>query len=141
MKKYEHILVAVDFSDASEHVLADALDIAKQFSASVSLIHVVEPIPSYGLMAIPEIQGQLEQNAHEELKLIAEKYSLPADSLHVMMGSVKSEILRVADEIGADLVIVGSHSSHGLQHLLGSTASAICHSANIDVMVLRWCPE
>jgi len=53
------------------------------------------------------------------------------------MGSPKTEIIRVAQENGVDLIVVGSHGRHGLALLLGSTANGVLHYAPCDVLAVR----
>ncbi|MEW8014407.1 MAG: universal stress protein, partial [Candidatus Sedimenticola endophacoides] len=55
----------------------------------------------------------------------------------VEVGVPKREIVRVAQEHGADLIVLGSHGRHGLQLLLGSTASGVLHLAGCDVLAVR----
>ncbi len=49
----------------------------------------------------------------------------------------EAEIHRVAEELGADLIVVGSHGRHGLALLLGSTANGVLHGATTDVLAVR----
>jgi universal stress protein A len=55
----------------------------------------------------------------------------------VEIGPTKTKILKTAEEVGADLIICGSHGRHGLSLLLGSTANAILHGAKCDVLTVR----
>jgi universal stress protein A len=56
---------------------------------------------------------------------------------HVAQGSTKNEITRLALELQADLIVMGSHGRHGLALLLGSTANAVLHAAPCDVLAIR----
>ena len=53
------------------------------------------------------------------------------------MGPTKSQIQEIAESIGIDLIICGSHGRHGLSLLLGSTANAVLHHATCDVLAIR----
>jgi len=55
----------------------------------------------------------------------------------VEIGVPKREIVRIAGEQGADLIVIGSHGRHGLQLLLGSTANGVLHLAKCDVLAVR----
>ena len=55
----------------------------------------------------------------------------------IEFGSTKNEVLRVAEEHKVDLIVTGSHGKHGLALLLGSTANAILHGADCDVLIVR----
>jgi universal stress protein A len=54
-----------------------------------------------------------------------------------VVGRPETEIHHVAEEIGADLVVVGSHGRHGLSLLMGSTANGVLHGAKCDVLAVR----
>ena len=53
------------------------------------------------------------------------------------MGRPETEIHNTADEIGADLIVVGSHGRHGLALIFGSTANGVLHGAACDVLAVR----
>jgi universal stress protein A len=55
----------------------------------------------------------------------------------VVQGNTRREILRVAEENGVDLIVLGSHGRQGIQLLLGSTANAVLHGAPCDVLAVR----
>jgi universal stress protein A len=55
----------------------------------------------------------------------------------VEIGTPKREIVRVAAEQKAELIVLGSHGRHGLQLLLGSTANGVLHQATCDVLAVR----
>ncbi len=104
------------------------------------LVHVVEPIPAYaypGFAGFAEVEVSIREQAEKELAVLAKK--LGVDSAHCMIefGSTKNEILRVAKEKKIDLIVTGSHGKHGLALLLGSTANAILHGAECDVLIVR----
>lgn len=137
--KYNHILIATDLLEGSEKVLKRAYEIAQEFKSKLSIIHVVEPLPGYGyaFIAPAEIETQLMDEAKKQLIETAKKYSIPAENTYVVLGPTKAEILEVAQTNGVDLIVVGTHTRHGLGHLLGSTANAVIHSAECDVLTVR----
>ena len=67
----------------------------------------------------------------------AEKLNVPADQQIVKVGPAKQIILDEAKKHDTDLVIVGSHGRHGVRLLLGSTANAVLHGAECDVLAVR----
>ncbi|PKM41993.1 MAG: universal stress protein [Gammaproteobacteria bacterium HGW-Gammaproteobacteria-1] len=142
MDTYNHILLAVDFSGATETLLQRTVALRQFCGADLSLVHVIEPMvvdPSYDVF--PAIPLGLEQEAagkaQRELIRLGDRLAVPADHCHVMLGSTKSEILRCAKDCMADLIIVGSHGRHGVALLLGSTANAVLHGAPCDVLAVR----
>lgn len=62
---------------------------------------------------------------------------MPADRVSVRIGVPKFEITAMANEIGADLIVLGSHGRHGWRLILGSTANGVLHLAEADVLAVR----
>jgi universal stress protein A len=141
MSIYNHILVAVDLTDESSAVLNKAITIGTLFQSRISLVHVLEPLGyAYGgdiPMDLTEVQKQLEQHARDRLAELGSRSQLNTDNLHVTIGRPESEIHRIASEVDADLIVVGSHGRHGLGLLLGSTANGVLHGAKRDVLAIR----
>ena len=143
MSTYQHVLVAVDFSDEALQVGDKAKAIAERFGADLSLIHVVEEVnisAGYELMPLlPELPDEsLLNEARESLSRLANRLALQdAHQLTISAVSTKEGILRTAQEQKVDLIIVGSHGRHGLALLLGSTANAVLHGSPCDVLAIR----
>lgn len=143
MTKYQHILLAVDFFEQDEVVIARATDLASVYRAKLSLIHVVDTMPivdaGYGgdMPYSVDLGNELLAIAKTKLIGLAEKMVIPEDCLWLETGSAKLEIVRVAEEQQVDLIIVGSHGRHGLALLLGSTANSVLHHALCDVLAVR----
>jgi universal stress protein A len=136
------ILIAVDLGEVSSDVCARGADVARHYQADVTLLHVVEPIivdPVYDLMpAIPvELEERHLEHAKLELTQLGGHFGINAAQCRIEMGSTKAEIVRLAQAIGADLIVVGSHSRRGVARLLGSTAAAVLHAAPCDVLAVR----
>jgi universal stress protein A len=143
MKAYQHVLLAVDYSEQGVYVAEKARSLAYRYQAKLSMIHVLDNIPmpdtNYGTV-IP-----LDQDSSDEL-LEAEKAKLMqlGDRLKVdranrwmLWGVPKQEIIHIAEQEQVDLIVVGSHGRHGLALLLGSTANSVLHYAKCDVMAIR----
>lgn len=56
---------------------------------------------------------------------------------HLVTGSTKHEVLHLAKELNVDLIVTGSHGKHGVALFLGSTATAILHGAECDVLIVK----
>jgi universal stress protein A len=143
MENYKHILLAVDFFEHCEAVANRAKDLANKYQAKLSIIHVVDSMPitdaGYGA-DIPfnlDLTAELMAGAKNRLAKLAEKLGVTEDRLWLEMGSPKTEIIRVAEENNADLIVIGSHGRHGLALLLGSTANGVLHHASCDVLAVR----
>lgn len=141
MSNYTHILVAIDLSDESAQVLSRAAALASANQAALNLVHVVEPLTfAYGgdiPVDLSEIQQQLQTQATEQLARLAAPYNIPAENQSILIGQPVAEIHELADNLGADLIVLGSHGRKGLALLLGSTANGVLHGAKRDVLAVR----
>jgi len=136
---YKHILFATDLSEETDYLLSKVKSMRTYTNARLSLIHVVEPMPgySYAYLGIEDIEGQLIEESRTALAKLGEQLSVDKKDQWVEVGPTKSKVHEIAQQIGADLIIVGSHGRHGLSLLLGSTANAVLHGAKCDVLVVR----
>lgn len=141
MSNYKHILVSIDLSDESQQVVDRAAALASANNATLSVVHIVEPLTfAYGgdiPVDLSEIQEQLHTQATEQLAKLSAPISIPESSRHVLIGQPVAEIHDLADNINADLIVVGSHGRKGLALLLGSTANGVLHGAKCDVLAVR----
>jgi universal stress protein A len=141
MTKYNKVLMAVDLSDDSDTVAERARAISDNNGAELHVIHVIEPLSfAYGgdiPMDFSGIQDEIHQQATQQLKRFAEKHGIGEDNRHVVLGQPEVEIHSLAEEINADLIVVGSHGRYGLALLMGSTANGVLHGATCDVLAVR----
>lgn len=124
--RYEHVLVAVNLEAESTQVMEHALRIANASGATVSVCHV------YSSFAI-----KAQAKDRRELQALGSKYGVNSDALHTMAGTTANGIHDLANTIGADLIVVGTHGKHGLQLIKGSTANAVLHGAQCDALTVR----
>lgn len=136
---YKHILFATDLTEDTEYLVSKVRSIRDYTGAKLSLIHVVEPLPgySYAYLGIEDIEGQLIIEAKQAIDKLGESLNVNKEDQFVEVGPTKTKILKIVDDINADLIICGSHGRHGLSLLLGSTANAILHGAKCDVLTVR----
>lgn len=143
MKGYRHILLAADFSDSGPIVAERTLELARHYQSRLTLLHVVESFPivdsTYGPIMPFEIDltEQMVSVAKTRIAALGEELDVPEEQRLVEVGSAKVEIVRIAEELGVDLIVLGSHGRHGVGLLLGSTASSVIHHANCDVLAVR----
>ncbi len=137
---YKHILFATDITDETNFLFRKVKEMRDCTNAKLSIVHVVEPIYAYSDMfyLAEDIEGKLMEEARKKLEKIAESVADKSAEQIIKVGSTKKIILEVAKNIGADLIICGSHGRHGLSLLLGSTANEISHGANCDVLTIRF---
>jgi universal stress protein A len=136
---YKHILFATDLSDDTEYLIEKVRAVQSMTGAQLSLVHVVEPLPgySYAYLGIEDIEGQLIEEARQTIAKLSDKLNVGKNDQFVEVGPTKTKILKIADDVKADLIICGSHGRHGLSLLLGSTANAILHGEKCDVLTVR----
>ena len=141
MANYQKILVAIDLSEESAAVVQRARAIADGHSAELHLIHVIEPLSfAYGgdiPMDFSGIQDEIHQQATAQLNQFAENNQIDDSHRHILLGKPEVEIHASSEELGVDLIVVGSHGRHGLGLLMGSTANGVLHGAKVDVLAVR----
>ncbi len=140
MSGYRHILVAVDLTDQSEAVVRRAQQIAEA-DARISLLHVVEYVPvepmGEALLPAVDVEEELVSGGRKRLEELAEKTGLATAEQRNENGHIKTEVLRVAEEIGADLIVLGCRERHGVGVMLNLTEDTVLHSAPCDVLAVR----
>lgn len=143
---FRRLLVATDLHPGCEHTLEIACALAEASGAKLSVVHAIENLPGPGLhpyLVVPELaelRGKLEQDAHERLAR-----AFPSDvrerveiETRVVAGSARREVLRLAGELAADLVVLGTHAHGPLGHLLfGSTCEQVVRAAPCPVLAVR----
>jgi universal stress protein A len=141
MLHYKKVLLLLDLSAESERVLAVGKEIAEHSSATLVALHVVEfvPVEPMGetLLATPQIEEDLIKRADAKLRDALAKSGLSQMRCRVEAGNTKAEILRVAAEENADLIVLGSRERHGLAILVNFTEDTILHAARCDVLAVR----
>jgi len=141
MSGYRHILLGLDLSAESRQVVDRAVALRDAFGSVLSVIHVIEPLSfAYGgdiPMDFSGIQEEIHKQARSHLDALCAPLNIPESNRHLVVGRPETEIHHVADEIGADLIVVGSHGRHGLALLMGSTANGVLHGAKSDVLAVR----
>ncbi len=146
---FKSILVAVDGSEIGHRALEEALDIARAMEASMHVVHVVQtgtyPTLILNELEPPDIAQQalldsLDREANEFLA-DAEREAAAAGvriTVHKRWGHPGAEITALAQELGADLTVVGSHGRGRIDRFfLGSVSSYIVDHAASTVMVVR----
>ena len=138
---YKNILLASDFSPEAERAERRAVEVANKYGAQLSLVHVVDYYPSMqlegGLAMLPNIEERLNEKAKEDLDACVSRLDINLQNTHIGHGPPKGVIIDYANEIEADLIVLGSHGRHGFGLLLGSTATGVLHIAKCDVLAVR----
>ena len=141
---YKKVLFSTDFDEIGVSAAHKAKKIADENGAELLLVHVVEPIPAYaypGFAGFAEVEVSIREQAEKELNALANQLGVDEKHRLLEFGSVKNEILRIAEEHKIDLIVAGSHGKHGLGLLLGSTANAILHASHCDMLIVQPRPK
>lgn len=143
------ILVPLDFSDSSVLVLNKAAEIARQLSAKVVLLHVVEPVATYVpvgatidvVAATPPPMDETENLEAIEKRLSTLAAPLKTGGLEIevtsLVGLAVDDILEQAGKHKADYILLGSHGHGALYHLFsGSVVTGVLKKAVCPVIVV-----
>jgi nucleotide-binding universal stress UspA family protein len=125
------ILVATDFSAASDAALTYARSLARQFGASINLVHVIED-PCMAELARQQLGARVAGDAG----------SPPVCNMDVLAGSAANRIVEHANETHADLIVIGRYGRSAFGHLLlGSVAEKVVRTATCPVLTARPAPQ
>jgi nucleotide-binding universal stress UspA family protein len=135
---YKTVLVPIDLAHPEKS--KPMIEIARKIGdkdARIILMNVVEEIPGYVALELPEsVFVDAHKHAGEKLKSIANAAGIKPD-YEVRTGHAHSSILQVAEDQNVDLIIVGSHKPGLQDFFLGSTAARVVRHANCTVLVVR----
>lgn len=141
MNDYKKILLVVDLSEDSNVIGQRAKAIAACYQSQITLLHVVEYVPvepmGEALLPTVQIESELVDRARIKLAELAQTLSLVNSPQLVETGSIKTEIVRAAQRLGANLIVLGSRERHGLAILLNFTEDTVLHAAPCDVLAVR----
>jgi nucleotide-binding universal stress UspA family protein len=145
MAQFTKILCPIDFSEPSHIGLETAIELAGRFPAELILLHVVPTVP---VVTLPEVSNEFNiENYEKELsrtagermdKLIRDHIpdQLRSRSM-VVVGEPAYEIPRVAEEEGADLIVIATHGESGWRRFLfGSVADKVVRTAKCPVLAV-----
>ncbi len=135
---YAKILVPVDLSNAdkAERIVRKAEALLDQ-GGQIVLMNVVEDLPNYLAIDVPmDIIENAVRDAKSQLSVLKEK-SARISSTEIRSGAPAREILAVAEETGADLIIIASHTPDFTNYFIGATADRVVRHAKCSVLVDR----
>jgi len=133
------ILFPTDFSGRSEYALRLATAVARDYDAGMVIMHVAPPpLVVYGEGMIAEQPELYQKELKEKLdRVVPEDTGIRVE--HVLAeGDPATEVIRVARETGADLIIMATHGWTGLtRFLMGSVAEAVVRKAPCPVLTVK----
>ena len=137
-----YITVPTDYSAAATVAIDHAVDIAKRFGAEIHLVHVLEDGAYTGVFA-PSSKSEYKDKERAQLRLQDDAEKLRKDTgLHishqVVTGRIYEEIVRVAEEEKADLVVMGTHGASGwAEFFVGSNAFKVVTQTDCPVLSIQ----
>jgi nucleotide-binding universal stress UspA family protein len=150
------ILVATDGSSAAELATRTAVDLGQQTNSELHLIHVLDIVPTALLypestdpegvelpdpILVEDIERRAEQRGREMLDAEVERAQSAGGTVaqaHLMMGDAAREIVHLAEDLEAGLVVMGSRGRGGISRaLLGSVSDSVVRHAHCPVLVIR----
>jgi nucleotide-binding universal stress UspA family protein len=139
-----NILVAVDFSEPTQNVVAKAAELVKAVSGKLWLLHVADPDPDFigyepGPQSVRDAVAKHFHAEHRQIQEIAD--GLRESGLEVtpllIQGRTAETILKEAEKLGVDMIVVGSHGQSALHDLfVGSVSKGVLHDATCPVLVV-----
>jgi nucleotide-binding universal stress UspA family protein len=142
---FRTIVCGVDFSDVSQRAVAHALSLSQEAGGRLMLLHVVEQPPSETFAAFPQLDParygeQVAASARTRLELMvpddARNWCRPEPRLGC--GKPYREILRVAEQEQADLIVMGVHGHGAVDRLVfGSTTERVVRRAPCPLLTIR----
>jgi nucleotide-binding universal stress UspA family protein len=158
IQTYNKILYATDLGKNMRPVFRHAISLAKQYDASIVMLHVVEPLSSAAKWALEaylpektdldlrvgnglrkvlaEMKQRLERFYDEEMSDDPDKDKLVSDIV-VVSGNTAEQIQGQAEEHGVDLIVVGSHTSSGMERgFIGSDVRRLIHITDRPTLVV-----
>ena len=144
---FKQILITLDGSPRAESVLQPALDIARAMKANVTLLRIVDAGAKEGERgavragsADAAMKSLAARQAQNYLDRIASEFFGEGLSIETVVkdGVPATQIVVAAEEIGADVIAMSTHSRTGLKKLmLGSVAEAVMHETSVPVLLVR----
>lgn len=140
----KNILAAIDFSPVSDAVIEQATGLAEAFGAALWLLHVAAPDPDFvGYEPGPQsVRQSVAAGLHDEHRRLQERSAALRErgvdcTALLVQGSTPDTIVREADRLGVDVVVLGSHG-HGVIHraLVGSVSEHVLHHANRPLLIV-----
>lgn len=143
MKRIKNIVVPVDFSENYQKLVDYAAYMAASLSANLHFLHVAELLSGNAMLGMPmsaEFILQYEVNARKRMDELVDDLEehAPGSTGQVVPGEPVKEIVKFAESISADLIIISTHGSKGLESiLLGSVARRVVKHAHCPVLVMN----
>jgi nucleotide-binding universal stress UspA family protein len=152
-KKKQKVLIALDYNPTAQKVAESGFSLAKTIGAEITLLHVIsDPVyyssteysPIMGFTGFRD-QGQLQLDSIDALKKVSQQF-LDKSKLHlgdktiqtlVEEGDFAESILKVAKDLHADIIVMGTHSRKWLENIvMGSVTEKVLNHTSIPMFII-----
>jgi nucleotide-binding universal stress UspA family protein len=132
------ILHPTDFSDCSEVAFRMACSLACDYQAHLVILHVSPPpVDGYGEGILPPLSADYLRPLREKLRQLQEAAPAVSVEYRLVEGDAAEEILRTAQAMSCDMIVLGTHGRTGLARLVvGSTAELVARRAPCPVVTV-----
>ncbi len=144
MKTMQSILLATDFSVGSQRASELARSLAQVHGASLTVLHVITDLTDHNARLLSaevreRLAAEVERTAVEDMQSFSA--TLPPGltvRTEIVSGKAHQQIIRQAEQLGVDLIVLGTHGRAGLEKwMLGSTAEKVVRGSPIPVLTVR----
>jgi nucleotide-binding universal stress UspA family protein len=139
----EHFVVGTDGSETAKVAVAEAVRLAKSLGAEVHLVSSYKPLRGAKIAGAPEGAAKVWAplpDANVEAVLSEAAAGARMEGVNVETHALEDEpadaLLKVADDVGATMIVVGSRGMHGAKRVLGSVPNAVSHKASCNVLIV-----
>jgi nucleotide-binding universal stress UspA family protein len=140
----KNILVPTDLSDGAEEALDYACELARKFGAKIHLLNVIGipalGVPELGIALTSTVMDSIVRDNRSALERLVEskRGQAPFGDLLLRTGDARDVINHTATELGADLIVMGTHGRRGVARaLLGSVTETVVRTAPCPVLTVR----
>ena len=140
---FQRILLPIELGEPSswEKALPVAVDICRKYDAKLDVLTVIPDVgmPVVGSFFPPDFEKKARAKAEEELKAWLDEH-VPDDveaEGHVSVGTIYHKIIRAAEKLGSDLIVMASHRPRMSDYLLGPNAARVVRHAPVHVFIVR----
>ena len=142
----KNVLVATDFSEASDAALTYGRDLARSYGATLHVLHITESVlVRFSIEApiayLPELQTQIDDAARRRIDALVtdqDRATIGARAVVITSPGTDEAIVQYAKDHRIDLIVMGTHGRRALSHMLmGSVAERVVRTAPCPVLTVR----
>jgi len=136
---FSNIMIPVDLrhTDQMDKALSAAVDIAKLYGAKAHIVGVGQTLPTEVAHTPAEYSKKLIAFAAERSVALGVAFTPYAEISHDLAVDLDNALMRAADAIGADLIVMASHVPGFAEHLFASNAGYLASHASMSVLIVR----